>query len=259
MNERTNAPQALTIVGPGRVGNSIARAATEAGVDVVLTGRDFTRDELASRTVLLCVPDSAIARVAEGIAKICGDGGLPRLAGHTSGATTLDPLLPCQTEGAFSLHPLQTVPDRSTDLKGCPGAVAGSNALALATASALAGEIGMEPFEVAESDRAIYHAAASIAANYLVTLEQTAADLLGGIGVANPREVLAPLVRRSLSNWESLGADALTGPIARGDTGTVEAHRAALEVSAPEILRLYDAMAERTRAMANTAKGASVS
>jgi len=257
MNQRKNAPQALTIVGPGRVGNSIARAATEAGVDVLLTGREFTRDQIAGRIVLLCVPDAAISTVAERIGELCGPD-RPRLAGHTSGATTLEPLRNCQTDGAFSLHPLQTVPDRSTDLKGCPGAVAGTTDLALETATALAEELGMNPFAVAEADRAVYHAAASIAANYLVTLEQTAADLLGGIGVTDPREVLAPLVRRSLSNWEALGSDALTGPIARGDTVTVERHRAALAAANPEVLVLYDAMAERTRAMAATESGVSV-
>lgn len=256
MNERTNAPQALTIVGLGRVGNSIARAANEAGVEVLLTGRDFTRDEVSGRTVLLCVPDSAIAMVAARIVDIC-EGDLPRLTGHTSGATTLAPLRDCQGDGAFSLHPLQTVPDGSTDLKDCPSAVAGTNPAALATAVALAEKVGMNPFEVAESDRATYHAAATIAANYLVTLEQTAADILGGIGVANPRETLAPLVRRSLSNWEKLGGDALTGPIARGDAVTVEAHRAALRRTNPEVLPLYDAMAERTRAMTGATPEAS--
>lgn len=249
MNDRTYAPQALTIVGPGRVGKSIARAAERAGLDVLLTGRDFTREQVSGRTVLLCVPDAAIAPAAEQIAVRCGSENPPRLLGHTSGATTLEPLAGGQSEGAFSLHPLQTVPDGSTDLRDCPSAVAGSTEVAVRTATALSTELDMRPFEVAEDDRAVYHAAASIAANYLITLEQTAADLLGGIGVPNPREVLAPLVRRSLSNWEQLGAEAITGPISRGDDVTVERHRAALEARSPETLALYDVMAERTRAM----------
>ena len=249
MNEPTNAPTALTIVGPGRVGNSIARAAEGAGIEVLLTGRDFTPDQLSGRTVLLCVPDGAISAAAERIAEICGPDSLPALTGHTSGATTLAPLVAAQTDGAFSLHPLQTVPDGETDLRDCPSAVAGDTGPALAAATGLARELGMKPFEIYEADRAIYHAAASIAANYLVTLEQTAAGLLAEIGVADPREVLTPLVRRSLANWERLGPEAITGPISRGDTETVERHRAALTERSPETVALYDAMAERTRAM----------
>jgi predicted short-subunit dehydrogenase-like oxidoreductase (DUF2520 family) len=249
MNSDTNTPTALTIVGPGRVGNSLARAAGRAGLDVEVAGRGFRPGELAGKVVLLCVPDREITGVADKIAR-ASDGALPRLLGHTSGATSLEPLGPAQAEGAFSLHPLQTVPDGNTDLRACPAAVAASNAGALATAEALARRLEMKPFAIAEEDRALYHAAASIAANYLVTLEQTAAELLGGIGVAAPREVLAPLVRRSLANWESLGSGALTGPIARGDAGTVERHRDALESRSPETLALYDVLADRTRVMA---------
>jgi len=249
MNTDNQAPTALTIVGPGRVGNSLARAAENAGIEVVLTGRDFTSEEVSGRIVLLCVPDSEIGPAASAIALGCEAGALPRLLGHTSGATTLGPLEGAQSEGAFSLHPLQTVPDGSTDLSGCPSAVAGSTGPAAGTAAALARALGMSPFAIDEADRAVYHAAASIAANYLITLEQTAAELLGDIGVDDPREVLAPLVRRSLANWERLGDGAITGPIARGDAETVERHRAALRDRSPETLPLYDALAERTRAM----------
>lgn len=252
MNEPTNAPMALTIVGPGRVGNSIALAAEDAGIQVLIAGRDLTRDQLAGRTVLLCVPDAAISAVAARIGELCATGDRPHLLGHTSGATTLDPLRDLQVDGAFSLHPLQTVPDGSTNLRDCPAAVAGTTPAALAAATSLAGALGMRPFEIGEADRAVYHAAASIAANYLITLEQTAAGLLGGIGVDDPREILSPLVRRSLANWERLGAGAITGPISRGDTETVERHRAALTERSPETLALYDAMAERTRAMVAT-------
>lgn len=248
MNERTNAPNALTIVGPGRVGSSIARAAEGAGIDVLLAGRELNADQLAGRTVLLCVPDSAITSAAEHIAVVTSGGAPPLLLGHTSGATTLAPL-EGRAEGTFSLHPLQTVPDGETDLRDCPAAIAGGDDSALAAARGLAEKLGMAPFEIGEEDRAVYHAAASIASNFLVTLEQTAADLLGGIGVDAPRETLAPLVRRSLENWERRGPEALTGPIVRGDTETVERHRAALAERSPESLAMYDAMAERTRAM----------
>jgi predicted short-subunit dehydrogenase-like oxidoreductase (DUF2520 family) len=248
MNQRTNAPNALTIVGPGRVGSSIARAAEGAGIDVLLGGRDLSADQLTGRMVLLCVPDSAITAAAEHIAVVTSGGAPPLLLGHTSGATTLSQL-DGRAGGTFSIHPLQTVPDGETDLRGCPAAIAGGDGSALAAARDLTAALGMVPFEIDEEDRATYHAAASIASNFLITLEQTAADLLGGIGVDAPRETLAPLVRRSLENWERRGPDALTGPIVRGDTETVERHRRALAEHSPETLEMYDAMADRTRAM----------
>jgi predicted short-subunit dehydrogenase-like oxidoreductase (DUF2520 family) len=246
MNQET-APRALTIIGPGRVGNSIAAAAAAAGIEVDQADRDLDSHGLDSKVVLICVPDKEITAVADSIAAMDG---LPLMAGHTSGATTLDPLGRCQTGGSFSIHPLQTVPDGNSDLAGCPAAIAGSTADSTALADALASAIGMNPFEVAEKDRALYHAAASIAANFLVALEETAADLLDDIGVENPRRVLSPLVSRSLANWTERGSAALTGPIVRGDLETVESHRSALAAARPELLGLYDTMAERTREVA---------
>ncbi len=253
MNQDTTAPKALTIIGPGRVGNSIARAAAEAGVEVDLVGRDFGDHDLASKTVLICVPDGSIAEVA---ARIAAGGGLPRLTGHTSGATTLESLATAQTSGAFSMHPLQTVPDGESDLSGAPCAIAATTPEASGLARDLGTVLGMAPFEIREADRALYHAAASIAANFLVTLEQTASGLLEDLGVERSREVLSPLVQRSLENWRELGAEALTGPISRGDESTVSRHRSALEEARPDLLGLYDTMAERTRALARANTGA---
>jgi predicted short-subunit dehydrogenase-like oxidoreductase (DUF2520 family) len=108
----------------------------------------------------------------------------------------------------------------------------------------------MHPFEVAEENRAAYHAAATMAANFLVALEEDAADLLRSAGVAEPRELLVPLVLRSAANWSERGREALTGPIARGDEATIERHLAALAELKPELLDTYRALAERTRAIA---------
>ncbi len=108
----------------------------------------------------------------------------------------------------------------------------------------------MRPFEVADADRAAYHAAASIASNFLVALEESAVELLEATGVADARELLAPLVLQTAANWSERGAEALTGPIARGDEATVGRHLAALRESAPDLLNLYEALAERTRAIA---------
>jgi len=243
MTSSNTALRAPVLVGPGRVGRSLASAI--GGSE--LRGREDGLDGLEGGTVLLCVPDAAIAAVAAEI----GRGPRPSLIGHASGATPLAALGDSGTGGAFSVHPLQTVPDGVTDLRGCPAAVAGTTPEALAAAHAIAKRAGMRPFEVAEGDRVLYHAAASVASNFLVALEQTAAELLGGIAVDAPREVLAPLVRRSLENWIERGPSALTGPIARGDETTVAAHRAALSESRPDLVGFYDALAERTRALAS--------
>jgi predicted short-subunit dehydrogenase-like oxidoreductase (DUF2520 family) len=103
----------------------------------------------------------------------------------------------------------------------------------------------MRPFEVPEEHRAAYHAAASIASNLLVALEESAAALLEKAGVDDARELLAPLVLRTAANWAERGPEALTGPIARGDRETVERHRAALAELAPEFLPMYEALATR--------------
>ncbi|MGZ5308214.1 MAG: DUF2520 domain-containing protein, partial [Solirubrobacterales bacterium] len=100
-----------------------------------------------------------------------------------------------------------------------------------------------------EAARAAYHAAASIAANFLVALEEAAAGLLEKAGVEDARELLAPLVLRTAANWSERGAAALTGPIARGDEATIERQRAAIEALGPELSAIYEALAERTRAI----------
>jgi predicted short-subunit dehydrogenase-like oxidoreductase (DUF2520 family) len=110
----------------------------------------------------------------------------------------------------------------------------------------------MHPFELSEDQRAAYHAAASIASNFLVALEESAAELLRRTGIEDGRELLAPLVQRSAANWAAWGSAALTGPIARGDEETVERHLEAIEEQMPELLDLYRALSERTRALAGS-------
>src|SRR5262245_15937927 len=169
---------ALAIIGTGRVGSSLARTASESGLAARLAGRDDALEACRdARVALLCVPDSQIAVVAETIAAA-----VPplRFVGHVSGATGLEALAPCADRGAApsSLHPLQTVPDADADLRGAPCAIAGADADAEALAATLAERLGMRPFAVGEEHRAAYHAAAVIASNFLVTLEESAADLL---------------------------------------------------------------------------------
>ena len=228
----------LALVGQGRVGTALARALEAAGIDV--TG-PFGRgaDGADADAVLLCVPDGEIA----GAAGLISAG---RLVGHCSGARGLDVLAPHE---AFSLHPLMTVTRAGANFNGAGAAIAGSTPAALRLAAELATRLGMHSVQVADEDRALYHAAASIASNFLVTVEAAAERLMGRAGVE--RALLVPLVRASVENWAAAGAgQALTGPVARGDEATVQAQRAAISEREPEFLELFDALATATRRLA---------
>ena len=224
----------IAIVGAGRLGTALAAALGAPS----LLGRGATAR--GATTVLLCVPDSEIAAAAAAV-----EAG--PLVGHCSGATGLDVLAPHE---AFSLHPLMTVPAGAPRhvLSGAGCAVDGSTPRALAVAEALADRLAMSSTRVAGEDRAAYHAAASIASNFLVTLEGAAERLAATAGVE--RALLAPLVRAAVENWAARGAeDALTGPIARGDEETVARQRAAVAERTPDLLPLFDAMVDATRAV----------
>jgi predicted short-subunit dehydrogenase-like oxidoreductase (DUF2520 family) len=242
---------ALAVVGPGRLGLAIAHAATEAGLKVALAGRDEVCDACRdSEVALLCVPDAAIPEACESLVAAAP---ALRFVGHTSGVTGLEALEAATKRGAevFSLHPLQTIPEGATSpLAGAPCAVAGSSAEAAELAKAIAHRLGMKPFEVPEESRAAYHAAASIASNFLVALEESAAELLKRAGIEDGRELLAPLVLRTAANWVEQGGEALTGPIVRGDEATVQLHLEALQETNPELADLYQVLAERTRELA---------
>lgn len=237
-------PDSLAILGTGRAGGSIFNAAVAAGIDVSVGPRDG--DVTGAEAVLICVPDGAIAEVCERVAPSLAPG--VRI-GHVSGATGLGALRTAAAAGreTFSLHPLQTIPTPETDLTGAPCAISASSAESLGFARSLSEALGMRPFGVPEEGRAAYHAAASMASNFLVALEESAASLMKAAGVADAREVLAPLVLRSAANWADSGAAALTGPIARGDEATVALHLEALAQHAPELRPLYEALAVRTR------------
>ena len=229
----------ISVIGRGRLGSAMAAA--------LHTGEPLGRgsDGAGADVVLLCVPDGEIAAAAALVAP-------GRLVGHCSGATTLEPLAPHE---AFSLHPLMTVPEgdmqeRETSLflqASC--AVAGSTPRALAVAHELADRLGMRAFEIDDEDRAAYHAAASMASNFLVTLEAAAERVMASAGA--DREILVPLVRAAVENWAELGPErALTGPIARGDEATVARQREAVLERTPELAPLFDALVEATRALA---------
>ena len=226
-------PGRITVIGPGRLGSALA-VALDPHADVTLAGRGADGD--GADLVLLCVPDAEIARAAAAVSP-------GPLVGHCSGATGLGALAPHE---ALGLHPLMTVTAAGAPLAGAGAAVAGSSPRALATAHALATALGLDAVELADADRAAYHAAASVASNFLVTLEAFAEALL-----PVPRRLLVPLVRATVESWAAQGPElALTGPIARGDDATVALQRDAVADRTPERLALWDHLAAATAELA---------
>ena len=233
------------IVGPGRVGTALARALRAAHVEV---DGPVGRGERPARcdAIVLCVPDGEIAAAAEAVTAAAP------LVGHTSGATPLSALAHAGVPG-FGLHPLQSFAHPGVRFEGAGAAVAGTTPEALAFATALAERLGMTPFEIDDEGRAAYHAAASVASNFLVTLEAAAEAIASGAGLGrdDARALLMPLVRQTVENVAELGPEAaLTGPIARGDETTVAAQRAAVEEAAPQLLELFDELVRHTRSLA---------
>ena len=215
--------KSVNVVGRGRVGSAIAARLTERGVELREQGAEL---------VLLCVPDRELAGVAAEIAPG------PWVA-HVSGGTPLSALDP--HERRFGLHPLQTFTRArgAEQLDGAYAAVSAEGPEALAAGFALARTLGLQPFELDDSLRALYHAGAAVASNFLVTLFRAAAELVEAAGA--PPEALLPLMRRTIENGFEL-----TGPIERGDWETVEAHLAAIRESRPELEPMYRALADLT-------------
>ena len=230
----------ILVVGAGRMGSALVPALRAAGFDVrgpASRGEDGREADV----VLLAVPDSAIAEAAAAIRP-------GPVVGHLSGATGLGPLAP---HPRFSLHPLTTVAGPAHDFRGGVAAIDGDSDQALREARRLAAALGLDPFRVREEDRVAYHAAASIASNFLFALEDAAERLAATANVE--RSALVPLVRATVDNWARLGAaDALTGPIARGDRDTVAAQRAAIAERTPDLLPLFDAMVIATQRLADS-------
>jgi predicted short-subunit dehydrogenase-like oxidoreductase (DUF2520 family) len=221
--------RAIHVIGAGRAGSAIRARLDERGLQVTAGQAPPSTAEL----VILCVPDTAIADVA-GALEIG-----PWMA-HVSGATSLEALAPHRRR--FSVHPLQTLTRErgGEQLDGAWAAIGGESGDALDRGRWLATTLGLRPFVVGEADRALYHAAAVLAGNSLVTLHAVATRLLAEIGA--PPEAIVPLMARTIEN----GFDP-TGPVARGDWETVEAHLAALEERAPELVPLYRALVEAAR------------
>jgi predicted short-subunit dehydrogenase-like oxidoreductase (DUF2520 family) len=219
----------VRVVGRGRAGTAIAGRLAERDI-TVKTGREPAAD---ADLVLLAVPDSAISEVAQQVP-------IGPWIAHVSGATSITALAP--HERRFCVHPLQTLTlDRGPEqLDGAWAAITFETDDARREAEWLAITLGLRAFPLADADKPLYHAGAAIASNFLVTLYRAAARLLEESSA--PPEALVPLMQRTIEN-----GFVLTGPIARGDWSTVEAHLRALEDRAPDLIPLYRALAEATR------------
>jgi predicted short-subunit dehydrogenase-like oxidoreductase (DUF2520 family) len=223
----------VCVVGAGRVGKAVSARLAER-VSTRTTGREL--DVGDADLVLLCVPDRAIAEVAAAIPSG------PWVA-HMSGASTLAALDP--HERRFSAHPLQTftLARGPEQLDGAWAAVSGESEEARGAGFALARLLGLEPFELDDEERPLYHAAAAIASNYLVTIHWAAAELFRAADA--PPEALEPLMRRTIENGFEL-----TGPISRGDWETVERHLAEIRNRRPQLEPMYRALADVTATVA---------
>ena len=262
----------IGIVGAGRVGLALGIAFDRAGWPVgAVASRDATRRERflqlvpgahahdapaglldAVELLFLCVPDDAIARVA-GELRLYGGQAIV----HTSGALPASVLEPARAAGtsAASFHPLVAFADAEravADLHGATVALEGDETL-LVLLSDLAEDIGAQPVRLPPGGKAGYHAAAVLAAGGFIGLLDAIAEVARGAGLdeAGALAVYGPLIRQSLANAESLGiAASLTGPLARGDRGTVAAHLDAMRRLAPGAVDLYVVVAHREIALA---------
>jgi predicted short-subunit dehydrogenase-like oxidoreductase (DUF2520 family) len=252
-------PLVVGLVGAGRVGAVLGAALDAAGHRVVaaaavsaasreraarllpsaeiLPAHEVAR--AATDLLLLAVPDDALAGVVAGLAKT---GALVKgqIVAHTSGAHGLAVL--GDVEG-IALHPAMTFTGEASDLDRLPGIAWGITATDRAFATRIVADLGGVPEWIAEDARPLYHAGLAHGANHLVTLVNEAADMLRAAGVERPERVLSPLLHAALDNALRLGDAALTGPVSRGDAGTVGKH---LDRIAPEAVPAYLALARRT-------------
>ena len=256
------------VVGAGRVGSVLGAALARAGHRVVavsaVSAASRRRAERLLPGVEVLAPPEVVARSALTLLTVPDDvlpglvGGLAtagvlspgQLVVHTSGRYGVHVLDPVTRAGALplALHPVMTFTGRPEDLGRLAGACFGVTAPAALRpiADALVVEMGADPQWVAEEQRPLYHAALAGGANHLATLVNESVDLLYRCGVEEPQRLLAPLFGAALDNALRQGDSALTGPVARGDAGTVAAHIQELRAVSPHTASAYVAMARLT-------------
>ncbi|MEU7475190.1 DUF2520 domain-containing protein [Lentzea sp. NPDC042327] len=262
---------AVGVISAGRVGSVLGAALARTG-HVVVGAAAVSRASLAraeellpgvaiadptevaqrADLVLLAVPDDELAGLVRGLVAT-GSLRAGQIVVHTSGAQGVAVLEPAAELGALTLalHPVMTFTGRSEDLQRMSSACVGVTAadgdeVAWSVGEALVVEMDAEPVRVPEAVRPLYHAALAHGANHLITLVRDAADLLTNAGVANAERLLGPLLSAALDNSLRHGDRALTGPVARGDTGTLRKHLTVLAEQAPDTLPSYRVLARRT-------------
>jgi predicted short-subunit dehydrogenase-like oxidoreductase (DUF2520 family) len=253
-------PLVVGVVGAGRVGAVLGAALNAAGHHVVAAAavsaasreraarllpeaEILPADDVARKAtdlLLLAVPDDALTGVVAGLAatKALRAG---QIVAHTSGAHGLS-VFGAGVNGV-ALHPAMTFTGTGADLDRLPGIAWGVTTPDRAFATRLVADLGGVPEWIAEDARPVYHAALTHGANHLVTLVNEAADLLRAAGVDRPERVLSPLLHAALDNALRLGDAALTGPVSRGDAGTVGKH---LDRMPSDAIPAYLALARRT-------------
>lgn len=257
----------VAVVGAGRVGTAMGVLLSRAGHTVVAaSGRGSGSRERAERhlpsaafvgsaeaakrgeIVLLAVPDDRILDVCGTLAKRGGLDLAPAVV-HLSGANTLEDLSPAADLGApiLSVHPLQTAPSVEAAIERFPGsgfAVTARDEEAFSLGERLAADAGGRPFRLLDEHKGLYHAAAVFASNYLSVVEGLAEELFALAGIPEPRPLFGPLAEAALDNVLERGArEALTGPVARGDAGTIRRNLEALRDRAPSCVPAYAALA----------------
>jgi predicted short-subunit dehydrogenase-like oxidoreductase (DUF2520 family) len=257
--------QRAALIGPGRLGTLVAHALNAAGIPLVTVagGSETARERLCSAIagarpsevaaapvgatlVVLAVPDGAIAGVVDELARA---GTLDETHGvvHLAGVHGLAPLRRAGLAGAriAALHPVVTAPSGAQDPALLHGAAWAVTTVAgdRAWAHDLVHRLGGDAFDVPDGARVRYHAALATASNAVGAAVVTARRLLRASGIDEPERLLAPLARASLESALQSGAPALTGPIVRGDVGTIAAHLAALGPEMPELNEAYRVLA----------------
>ncbi len=252
----------VAVIGPGRLGTLLAVAASRAGHRTVAVagGSDVSRGRVAALVagcrphariveaaseadlVFIATPDDAIEQVVTDLARadVIGEG---HRVVHVAGSRGLAPLRRAALSGAgvAACHPAMTVPTGSSDpdlLVGTAWAVT-APATDRGWARDLVTDLGGDPHDVDDDVRGLYHAGLTIGSNAAAAAVVVARQLLLGARIADPGAFLAPLVARSVDNAATAGAAALTGPVVRGDVGTVTAHLDLLAADVPELLEAY--------------------
>jgi predicted short-subunit dehydrogenase-like oxidoreductase (DUF2520 family) len=263
----TSKKDRIAILGPGKVGTAVGHLLRKAGHDIVsVAGRcveaaeravaytggvattDFVEAARKADCIFITTTDDAVASVCKAVT----EGGGVRKGSkvvHTSGVGGLDLLRDAKRQGAHvaCIHPLQTIADVESAIRKIPGSTFGITAdeEIQSWACRIVEDLGGRPFHVPDEDKALYHAAACMASNYLVTLMYLVEEIYGRMGLSREDAIRAfwPLVKGTIENLESKGTiSSLTGPIARGDGGTARKHMQGFRTRFPALLKIYREM-----------------